>query len=103
MKTEVAILHHGYPIGVREIVESRIESLERYFDKTVSVRAMLEHVHDEHRVELIANVRRGVVLKVDVRGGSFRATLDEAVQRMSRVLTRHKEKLVDHHRPRIRA
>jgi ribosomal subunit interface protein len=103
MKTEVAILHHGYPSDVRELVEDRLQGLVRYFDRTVSVRALLERVRDEHRVELIANVRRGVVLKVDARGETFGSTVDEAVHRMARVLARHKERLVESGRSRLRA
>lgn len=93
MKTEVAILHNEYPARIREHVQDKLQHLVRFFDGTVSLRAVLERTHDEHRVELVANVRRGVVLVVDARENSITAALDESVGRMARVLRRHKDKL----------
>ncbi len=93
MKTEVAILHHEYPASIRDHVVAKLQHLVRFFEGTVSVRAVLERQHDDHRVELIVNVRRGVVLVVDARADSITSALDEAVDRMGRVLSRHKSKL----------
>ena len=93
MKTEVAILHHEYPASIRDHVVTKLQHLVRFFEGTVSVRAVLERQHDDHRVELIVNVRRGVVLVVDARADSITSALDEAVDRMGRVLSRHKSKL----------
>ncbi|HED64067.1 MAG TPA: ribosome-associated translation inhibitor RaiA [Planctomycetes bacterium] len=95
MKTEVAILHKEYPETVRDLAVSKIEHLIRYFDGTVSIRAVLERQKEEHRVELVANVRQGVVLVVDAKETTVGAALDEAVDRMRRVLRRHKDKIKD--------
>ena len=100
MKTEVANLHHEYPKHVRDLVARKVQHLVRYYDGTVSMRAVLERQHDEHRVELVANVRRGVVLVVDAREGTIQAALDDAVERMARVLKRHKSKLKEGSRRR---
>jgi ribosomal subunit interface protein len=93
MKTEVAILHHEYSAKIRQHVVSKLQQLVRFYEGTVSVRAVLQKQHDAHCVELVANVRRGVVLVVDADGDSIAAALDEAVDRMGRVLNRHKSKL----------
>ena len=93
MKTEVAIIHHEYPTSIRDHAVAKLQHLVRYFEGTVSVRAVLERQHDEHCAELIANVRRGVVLVVDARADGITAALDEAVTRMGRVLARHKARL----------
>lgn len=104
MKTEVAILHDEYPARIRDHVASKLDSLIRFFDGTVSVRAVLDRQHDEHRVELLASVRRGVVLVVDARRENIAAALDEAVSRMGRALRKHKEKMKSGgRRKRIRA
>jgi ribosomal subunit interface protein len=100
MKTEVAILHHEYPSKIRDHVTEKIQQLVRFYDGTVSVRAVLERQHDDHRVELVANVRRGVTLVVDARAESITAALDDAVDRMSRMLARHKSKLKQESRRR---
>lgn len=93
MRTEVAILHHEYPPAIRDHVTDKLKSLIKYFDGTVSLRAVLERQHDDHRVELVANVPRGVTLVVDAQGESITSALDESVDRMRRVLSRHKEKV----------
>ncbi len=93
MKTEVAILHNEYPPRIRDHVVAKLQHLVRFFDGIVSVRAVLGRQHDDHRVELLANVRRGVILVVDARRDSISAALDEAVERMGRVLSKHKDKL----------
>jgi len=92
MRTEVAILHHEYPAETRDLVAGRLQNLVKFYEDTVSLRAVLERQRDEHRVELIANVRRGVVLVVDARGDSITLALDGAIERMGRVLGRHKDK-----------
>ncbi len=102
MKTEVAILHNEYPARIREHVAKKLQHLVRFFDGTVSVRAVLERQHDEHCVELVASVRRGVVLVADARGESITIALDEAVDCMSRVLSKHKDKLKEAPRSKAR-
>ena len=95
MKTEVAILHHEYPSSIRENVVAKLQHLLRFYEGTVSVRAVLERQHDRHRVELIANVRKGVVLVIEARRESITAALDEAIDRMARSLSRHKQRVKD--------
>jgi len=98
MKTLVSIPHHEYPSQVRELVEEKLQHMARFFDRIVSVRALLERQGDQHRVELVAGVGHGVTLVVDARGEGLEAALDESVNRMSRVLKRHKSKLTDRNR-----
>ena len=99
MKTQVSILHHDYPGRLRELVEEKLGSLEKFFGHVISMRANLERQNDAHRIELVANVGGGSVLVADVSGDTFATVLDEAVDRMSRQLKRHHDKLtVDRHR-----
>ncbi len=93
MKTEVVIPHNEYPAHVRDHVVNKLGTLERFFEGTVSVRAVLERQHTEHRVELVANVRPGVVLVIDATADTMSGSLDSALERMGRVLVRHKDKL----------
>ena len=104
MQTQVRILHHDYPGRLRETVEGKLERLERFCSWIHVMRANLERQNELHRVELIANVGKGQVLVADVRGGSFLAVLDEAVDRMARQLRKHHDRVtIDRHRPRRRA
>lgn len=93
MKTDVLIAHHDYPAHVREHVTEKLEGLDRFFEGTVSVRARLHREHDLDVVELVANVRRGVVLVTEGRSDRLSAALDDAVVKMGRALAKHKEKV----------
>ncbi len=98
MKTEVSIPHHEYPAHVREDVAAKLQHLTKYYERTVSIRALLERHKEQHRVELVANVGHGVVLVVDAREEKIGTALDEALARMTRVLKRHKAKLTSERR-----
>ncbi len=102
MKIEVSIPHDDYPAEVRGQVEEKLQRLARYFDRTESIRALLEQQQHIHRVELVASARPGVVLVVDSRADSLSKALDESVDRMSNVLARHKQKLAKSVRRRER-
>ena len=92
MQTQVSILHHDYPARVREQVEQKLQHLVKFYGRIVSMRALLERQHEEHRVEIVANVGQGAVLVVDARGTAFGTALEEALGRMERLLKRHNDK-----------
>jgi ribosome hibernation promoting factor len=98
MKTQVSILHHDYPGRVREIVDAKLQGLTRFFGRLVSVRANLERENEDHHVELVADLGKGGVLVAVAKGDAFRSTLDEAVDRMSSQLRKHRDKQIDRHR-----
>ena len=103
MHTEVSILHKDYPAGMRALVDEKLHALNRFCGQLISMRALLEIDKDEHRVEIIAHVGHGNPLIADSRGKTFGATLDEALDRMSRILKRHSEKLTVGRRRTARA
>ncbi|MCP3916927.1 MAG: ribosome-associated translation inhibitor RaiA [bacterium] len=99
MKTQVTILHHDYPARVRDFVEGKIQTLSRFHDRAISMRANLERQSEDHRVELIANVGRGSVLVADAKGEALGPVLEEALDRMARQMKRHHDKVTrDRHR-----
>jgi ribosomal subunit interface protein len=98
MQPQVSILHHDYPARAREQVEQKLQHLVKFYDRIVSMRALLERQHEEHRVEIVAHVGRGAVLVVDARATAFGSALDEAIQRMERLLKRQHEKRTESRR-----
>lgn len=101
MQLHVSVLHHDYPAKFREHCEQKLQELTRYADRVISLKAMLERVHAEHRVELVASVGHGAVLVVDARADHAGGALDEALGRMERLLERHfKKHLVARRRER---
>jgi len=98
MQAQVSILHHDYPIRAREQVELKLQHLVKFYDRIVSMRALLERQHNEHRVEIVAHVARGAVLVVDARGSGFSQALEEAIERMERLLKRQNDKRMHNRR-----
>lgn len=94
MKTEVSILHHqSYPPHVREFVADKLQHLVRYCERTESITARIERQREDHRVELVAHVRRRPALVVEGRAPHLEAALDLAVDRMARVLKRQNDSM----------
>ncbi len=93
MQTQVSILHNDYPAGMRALVDEKLQGLTRFCGQIISMRALLECDKDEHRVEIIAHVGHSNPLIADSRAESFGAALDEALDRMGRIMKRHSEKL----------
>ena len=100
MQAQVSILHHDYPARAREQVEQKLQHLVKFHDRIMSMRALLERQHDEHRVEIVARVGRGAVLVVDARDTAFAKALEEAIERMERLLKRQHDKRNDRRRGR---
>ena len=98
MKTLVAVPHHEYPAEVRDHVEDRLQHLVKFYERILSVRAVLAREAEQHRVELVAHVGHGATLVVEARGNLLDKALDEALDRMTRVLKRHKTRLTERHR-----
>jgi ribosome-associated translation inhibitor RaiA len=92
MKTIVSIPHHDYPARVREFVERELQRLLARFDRVVSLRAVCERQSATHRVELVANVGHHATLVVDARAELLGRALEEALEKMSRVLLRHRQR-----------
>jgi ribosomal subunit interface protein len=93
MTTDVAILHHDYPAETRAIVDKKLQGLPRFFDGIHTLSARLEKQGAGHRVELVANVGRGPILKAEVTQGTFKGALDECVDRMRGQLSRHRGRI----------
>ena len=98
MDTQVSIPYQDYPTRVRDAVSEKLQGLERYYTRTISLKAILAKDNLDHRVELIANVGNGVTLVVDTRSDALTAAVDDAVRRMGRVLNRHKTKVIGRNR-----
>jgi ribosomal subunit interface protein len=98
MKTLVSDPHRAYPNNLRDSVETRLQHLAKYFERIESLRAVLEKEHDSHRVEIVVHVGHGATLVVDSKAGTFDEALEDSMQRMKLLLTRHKKRLVQRHR-----
>ena len=87
MKTQVSILHHDYPSGYRTLVEERLDALERFHQRIVSIDARIQKHRRDHHVELVANIGKGQVLVADVQREAFGGTSSAIRRRDSAIAT----------------
>jgi len=57
MQTQVSILHHDYPAAIREGVEQKLQHLVKFYERTVSMRALLERQNEASSVESLEHLR----------------------------------------------
>ncbi|HZH43686.1 MAG TPA: ribosome-associated translation inhibitor RaiA [Lysobacter sp.] len=92
---------HGQQIEVtpalRQYVENKLQRLERHFDQAFDVRVTLSVEKTDHRADANVNIA-GRTLHADVGAHDMYAAIDLLVDKLDRMLVRHKERLVDHHR-----
>jgi len=92
---------HGQQLAVtpalREYVETRLARLGRHFDQPFDVRTQLRLDKPDHRAEATVNVS-GRTLHADASAADMYAAIDLLADKLDRLLLKHKEKLVDHHR-----
>jgi putative sigma-54 modulation protein len=92
---------HGQQIEVtpalRDYVETKLARLGRHFDQPLDVRTLLTLDKPDHRAEATVNVA-GRTLHADANAIDMYAAIDLLADKLDRLLVKHKEKLVDHHR-----
>jgi putative sigma-54 modulation protein len=92
---------HGQQIEVtnalREYVESKLARLHRHFDQPLDVRTQLSLDKPDHKAEATVTIS-GRVLHADAAAIDMYAAIDLLADKLDRLLMKHKEKVVDHHR-----
>ncbi|MFT4180160.1 MAG: ribosome-associated translation inhibitor RaiA [Thermomonas sp.] len=92
---------HGHQIEVtpalREYVENRFERLGRHFEHPCQIRVQLGLDKPDHKAEATVNLS-GKSLHADATGVDMYAAIDLLADKLDRLLLKHKEKMVDHHR-----
>lgn len=92
---------HGQQIDVtpalRDYVETRLARLGRHFDPPIEVRVLLSLDPPDHRAEATVAFS-GRTLHADASAPDMYAAIDLLADKLDRLLVKHKEKRVDHHR-----
>lgn len=92
---------HGHQLEVtpalRDYVETKLSRLSRHFEHPLSVRTQLSIQKPAHCAEATVNVS-GRTLHADANGQDMYAAIDLLADKLDRLLMKHKEKMVDHHR-----
>lgn len=92
---------HGQHIDVtpalRDYVSTRFERLARHFDQPFEVRVTLSVEKSRHCAEATL-APPGRTFHADAEGIDMYAAIDGLADKLDRLLLKHKEKRVDHHR-----
>ena len=83
----------------RQHAEDKIEKLEKYFRGITRIEMILEKTALVSEAELVISVKRGSQIVCHARDKDLFAAIDLVLDKAETQLTRHKEKVRDHHRP----
>lgn len=81
--------------ALRNYVHAKLERLERHFDHVTGMHVVLTVTKLEHRAEATLQVNRGKLFADAVESDMY-AAIDVLSDKLTRQLTKHKEKLTDH-------
>jgi len=92
--------------ALKNKIESKLSKLERHFDHLTDVHCVLTVEKLQHKAEATVHLSGGTI-HADAINEDMYAAVDALVDKLSRQVTKHKEKLTDHHareagKPRFR-
>ena len=85
--------------GMKERAAEKVGKLSRFYDRITWVDVVLDSERERKMVEMSAGLNRGQTIVGKAESDDMYAAIDLAIDKLSRQLRRHKEKLSDH-RPR---
>jgi ribosomal subunit interface protein len=98
VKIAITGRHLGVTESMKAYAREKVEKLERYFDRVTQARVTMDIEGDDHRVEILLDVIRGVSLVGKADAPDMYAALDLAEQKLSQQVRRFNQRLKDHHR-----
>ena len=82
--------------ALKQKVESKLGKLERHFDHLTHIHCILTVEKLQHKAEATVHLSGGTI-HADAIEEDMYAAVDSLVDKLSRQVTKHKEKLTDHH------
>lgn len=82
--------------ALRNRVESKLAKLNRHFDNLTDIHCVLTVEKLQHKAEATVHLTGGTI-HADAVEEDMYAAVDALVDKLSRQVTKHKEKLTDHH------
>ena len=93
MQIVVCVRHTNITDEMKEYAERKASKLLKYYDRIQEIEVILDHdsTH-QHKVEVIVNAEHRNMFVASETGDDVLACTDLAVDKLSRQLTRHKDK-----------
>lgn len=96
MKIRISERHTKLRPAVRQNIKDKLESLERYFDRMISIDAIVEEEKDHFIVRLVAHLVRKKIIKAQAQAQDLHLAVNEAVENLKAQIVRFKDQLTDH-------
>ena len=98
MKIQISGRHVGVTPAMKEYARTKVEKLLKFYERVTAATVTMNIAHNDHEVEMILVVSRGVRLVGRAEASDMYAACDFAEQKLAQQLRKHKERLTDHHR-----
>lgn len=92
MQIVVSARHGDVNEEVKQYAEQKTSKLQKFYDKIQEIEVVLDHDGSAHRVEVIVNAEHKNMFVASETGEDFFAATDLVVDKISRQLTKHKDK-----------
>lgn len=96
MQLTVTGHHLAVSPALREYVDKKLGRLARHFDNMTDIHCVLTVEKAVHKAEATVRISGGT-LYADARETDVYAAIDGLVDKLSRQVIKHKEKITDHH------
>ena len=83
--------------AMRAYAEKRLERILRHFGRVIDVHMVMSVEKNEHKAEATLHIRGNDIHAIASDTNMYRA-IDALADKLDRQITKHKEKLSDHHR-----
>lgn len=95
MQIDITGHHVDITPALRNYVHAKLERLERHFDHLTGMHVVLTVTKLEHRAEATLQVNHGKLF-ADAVDSDMYAAIDALSDKLTRQVTKHKEKLTNH-------
>lgn len=75
---------------LKNIVYSKLEKFEKYFQSDVQMTVTLSHIKDKNVAELTVYLKNGVILRAEEISPQMEQSIDKVVEKITRQLRKHK-------------
>jgi len=96
MKIRVSERHIKLRPAVRQSIVEKLEGLERYFDRIISIDVVVEQEKGHHVVRLMGHLARKKIIKAETEEQDVHLAINTAVDNLKGQLIRYKDQLTDH-------
>lgn len=97
MKIEILAKNYSPSQKLKDILEKKVEKLDKFFDEDTTVKAVLKEEskkHDEEKFTLeLTIIVDGIVMRAEVTSGNMYGNVDLAIPKIEKQIIRHQKKL----------